>query len=330
MQQIKILGSGKYLPARIVTSAEIDRKIGVAEGWSEKKSGVKHRRFVENETASYMGKMAILDALEDAGLNCNDIDCIIGASGSMEQPIPCNAALIQEELGLEDSGIPCFDVNSTCLSFVVGLDMAAYLIEGGRYRNIVLVSSEISSIGLNWEQNESSALFGDGAAAFIIGKSKPEESSRIITSRLETYSKGAHLSEIRGGGSKYHPREHSEQTKGEFLFDMDGQAIFKMTSKLIEGFIHRLFETCNLRMKDMRMVIPHQASKVAMNLVRKRLGIDEGRFMTIIENHGNVIAASIPLALHEAIKQNRIQRGDTVMLLGTSAGLSIGGMIFEY
>ena len=113
MLNIKILGSGKYLPSKKVTSEEIDDKIGVSKGWSEKKSGVKVRHFVENETASYMGKMAVLEALKDAGLELSDIDCIIGTSGSMEQPIPCNAALIQEMLGLGSSGIPCFDVNST-------------------------------------------------------------------------------------------------------------------------------------------------------------------------------------------------------------------------
>lgn len=326
----KIFGSGKYLPKRIVTSAEIDKRIGVPEGWSERKSGVKIRHFVEDETASFMGKMAANNALENAGLSIHDIDCIIGASGTMEQPIPCNAALIQKELGLSGSGVPCFDINSTCLSFIVGLDMASYLIEAGRYSNILLVSSDISSVGLDWDQNESSILFGDGAAAFVVGRSKSTEKSKMLSSRLETYSEGAHLSEVRGGGNKYHPREHTESTKGEFLFDMNGRAIFKMTSELIQDFFARLFEPCGMSMKDMNMVIPHQASQMAMNLIRKRLGIDEDRFMNIIENHGNVIAASIPMALHEAIKQEKVNRGDKILLFGTSAGLSIGAMILEY
>ncbi|WP_223067238.1 beta-ketoacyl-ACP synthase III [Paenibacillus caui] len=326
----KILGSGTYLPKRIVTSAEIDHRIGVPEGWSERKSGVKIRHFVEDETASFMGAMAANRALEHAGLSPNDIDCIIGASGTMEQPIPCNAVLIQQELGLGSSGVPCFDMNSTCLSFLAALDVASYLIEAGRYSHILLVSSDISSVGLDWQQQESSILFGDGAAAFVVGRSQSTENSRILSSRLETYSKGAHLSEIRGGGTKVHPRKHTESTKGEFLFDMNGRAIFKMASELVQSFFARLFEPCGMSMEEMDMVIPHQASQAAMNLMRKRLGIDEDKFMNIIENHGNVIAASIPMALHKAIEQEKVTRGDKILLFGTSAGLSLGAMILEY
>lgn len=326
----KILGSGKYLPNRIVTSAEIDKRIDVEEGWTEKKSGIKTRHFVEGETASYMGMRAARDAIQNAGINLGDIDCIIGANGITEQPIPCNAALLQKALGLSGSGVPCFDINSTCLSFLAALDMASYLIEAGAYRHILVVSSEISSVGLNWEQHDSCILFGDGAAAFVIGRSQSNEDSKVLASRFETYSEGAHLSEIRGGGNKYHPREYREDTKNEFLFDMNGKAIFKMTSQLIEGFFERLFEPCGMSIQEMNMFIPHQASQMAMGLIRKRLGIEEEKFMNIIENHGNVIAASIPLAFHEAIKQDKVSRGDKVLLFGTSAGLSIGAVILEY
>jgi 3-oxoacyl-[acyl-carrier-protein] synthase-3 len=327
-RNIKIKGIGIYLPKRLVKAEDIDQLFSTKSGWSERKSGVKQRYFVEDETASYMGAEAAKKAVQDAGLNLSEIDCLISGSGTMEQAIPCNAALLQEQLGLQYSGIPAFDINSTCLSFVTALDMISYAIVCGRYKNVLLISSEISSAGLNWDQDESSILFGDGAVAVVL--SKATDGSGILCSHMETYSAGAHLSEIRGGGTKIHPREYNEQTKGDFLFDMDGRAIFKLSFKLLPQFIETLFSTTNLTMEDIDMVIPHQASASAMKIIRKKLGVDDSRFMNIIENYGNMIAASIPMALFEAVQQGIVQRGDKVLLLGTSAGLSLGGIVLEY
>ncbi|MBP3041584.1 beta-ketoacyl-ACP synthase III [Bacillaceae bacterium Marseille-Q3522] len=327
-RNVKIQGIGTYLPKRIVPAAEIDQIIGAKTGWSEAKSGVKQRHFAVDETASFMGAEAAKKAVRDAGLTFEEIDCIVSGSGIMEQAIPCNAALIQEQLGLQHSGIPSFDVNSTCLGFVTALDMMSYVIESGRYKNVLLITSEISSVGINWKQKESSILFGDGAVAVVVSKS--EDNSGILASRMETYSAGAHLAEVRGGGTKMHPRNHTEETKTEFLFDMDGRAIFKMSSKLIANFMDHLFSEANLTMKDLNLVIPHQASAAAMKIIRRKLNIEESKFMTIIENYGNMISASIPMALYEAMKQGKIERGNKVMLVGTSAGLSIGGIILEY
>lgn len=327
-RKIEIQGIGAYLPKRMVTAAEIDGMIGATPGWSESKSGVKRRYFVMDETASYMGAEAAKLALEDAQIDLTNIDCIISGSGTMEQAIPNNASLIQKQLGLQHSGIPCFDVNSTCLSFVTALDMISYAMDAGRYERVLLVSTEIASVGINWRQDESSILFGDGAVAVVLSRS--EGQSSILASQMETYSAGAHLSEIRGGGTKIHPREYSEETKNDFLFDMNGRAIFKMSSKLIPNFIEKLFSQTTISMKDINMVIPHQASAAAMKIIRRKLNVSEDRFMNIIENYGNMIAASIPMALYQAIKQKKVTRGDKLLLLGTSAGLSIGGMILEY
>lgn len=328
-RNIRIVGMGTYLPKRKVTSAEVDAIIGAKEGWSESKTGVKIRYYVDGETSSFMGAEAAKEAIKDAGLTFHDIDCIISGSGTVQQAIPSTASLIQEQLGLQHSGIPCFDVNSTCLSWVTALDMISYAIEAGRYKNVVLVSSEISSVGLNWGQNESSILFGDGAVAMVISKSA-SGTAGIISSHMETYSAGAHLSEIRGGGTMIHPRGYNEETKEDFLFDMDGPAIFKLSLKLLPNFVEKVFQDTNLSLDDVSMVVPHQASGPAMKLIRRKLGITEDRFMKIIENYGNMISASIPLAFYEGVRQGRIKRGDTVFLLGTSAGLSIGGVLLEY
>lgn len=332
IRNVKILGIGKYLPKEIVLGEDIDKKLGKPLGWAENTIGVRKRHFVIDETASYMGAFAAREAVEDANINLEDIDCIVCASGSMEQPIPCTAALIQKELGLEKSGIPSFDINSTCLSFVVALDTISYLVDCGRYKNVLIVSSEVSSAALNWEDEKSAALFGDGAAAIVLGKTPKEENSKIIYANMKTYSEGSEWSQVYGGGTKFVPNLENvrEETMKHFLFSMDGQKIFKMAKKILLKFVKEMMEESNESLDTIGMVIPHQASKSAMGLMRKNLKIPKEKWMDIVSNHGNMIAASIPTALYEGIKQEKIQRGDKVLLLGTSAGLSIGGLIFEY
>ncbi|NRS48686.1 beta-ketoacyl-ACP synthase III [Brevibacillus sp. HB2.2] len=329
-RKIKILGTGKYLPTRRVTAAELEEKLGLAAGWVEKKSGVSVRHFVTNETAAQMGAIAAKRALEAAGLSLHDIDCIVCASGTAQQEIPCTAALIQEELQLSKSGIPCFDINATCLSFVTALDVMSCQMAVGIYERVLIISSEISSAGLNWEQKESCVLFGDGAAAVVIGRTPETESSRILGSSMKTYSEGAHYSEIRGGGTLIHPRQFAQGREADFAFDMDGRKIFRLTSQLITGFVDRLLSSASVTMEQIRTVIPHQASGMAMRIMAGKLGFSDQQMVNILADHGNVIAASIPMALHEAIGQNRVQRGDHLMLLGTSAGLSLGGIVLEY
>jgi 3-oxoacyl-[acyl-carrier-protein] synthase-3 len=328
VRNVKILATGKYLPKNKVTASQLAERLGLAQGWIEKKSGVLIRYFVDGETASQMGAFAAKDALNAAGLSFSDIDCLICTSGIPEQAIPCTASLIQKHLGAENSGVPAFDINSTCLSFITGFDMVSYLIEAGRYNRVLLVATAVSA-GLNWEDKETCTLFGDGAAAAIIGKSDSGDSGRILCSRMETYSKGAHLSECRGGGNKYHPREYADNPLF-FLFSMDGKAIYRLACEILPDFLKRMLEPSELSMADIDLVVPHQASMMAMRLMCKQLGISPEKWMTIAHNHGNTIAASVPMTLHEAIKQGKIHRGDRVMLLGTSAGFSVGGMVLEY
>ncbi len=328
MRQVKILSTGKYLPKNQVTAKDMELRLGLTDGWIEKKSGVLIRHFIKDETASLMGAFAAKDALQAAGLSIAEIDCIIGASSVPEQAIPCTASLIQRHLGAGDSGIPTFDINSTCLSFITGLDLVSYLIAAGRYNRVLLVATEVST-GLNWEDKETCTLFGDGAAAAIITKSNEQEGSKILCSRLETYSKGADLSACRGGGNKHHPREYTDNPEN-FRFQMDGKAIYRLAAKILPKFVERLLQPSGLSLPDLQMVIPHQASTMALRLIRQQLGIPAEKWMEIIHNHGNTIAASVPMTLHEAIVQGKIQRRDRIMLLGTSAGFSVGGIVLEY
>ena len=189
MPAVKITGLGHYLPENKILSTELDQQLGLEEGSVQKKSGLISRHFaVQHETTSYMGAQAALRAIEHAGITLQDIDVIISACGADEQGIPCTAALIQKQLRLEHSGIPCFDINSTCLSFLSALDTISYAIDAGRYKRALIVSSELPSRGLNWHDMETCTIFGDGAAACVLEKSI--HSSRIIAAHMiRTYEK---------------------------------------------------------------------------------------------------------------------------------------------
>ncbi len=333
-RSVKFLGSGKYLPKKVMTGEELDRKLWLDPGTTERISGVRQRHYAgEEETNSKMAAYAIMAALENAHLRYDNLDAIINASGTTEQSIPCTGALIQKALGKPDSGTPCFDVNSTCLSFVTGLDVASSLLSVGRFKTIAIVSSEVASVGLNWKETEACSLFGDGAVAFIIQRPEPNEtSSTLFGAHMETYSSGSEYCSLKGGGTKLHPRKikYDESIEDQFLFHMEGRKVFKTAFEKIDSFISNLLAGTNVKLQDFKLIVPHQASASGMALMKRRLGIAEDRWLDILADHGNMIAASIPLGLHYSIQDKRIERGDKVMLVGTSAGLSIGGLAFEY
>lgn len=329
-QRCQITGLGKYLPERRVRAEEIDDRAGLEQGWTMKHSGVHSRYFASGrETASWMGARAAERALADAGIPPGEVDCIVCASGTMQQPIPCTAALVQRELGAAFHGVPAFDLNATCLSFVVALDHLGPLIASGRYRNLLLVSTELASPGIDWSHPESCSILGDGAAAVVVRPTPPGASSALLASRLETWSEAADLTEIRGGGTRLPGREHDGKNTAEFLFHMEGRAVFRFASERLPVFVERLLREAGIGWKDLKMVIPHQGSLMAMRLLRKRLGIPEEQFFTHAQDGANTIAATIPIGLHEAWRQSLIRRGDRIALIGTSAGLSIGGIILE-
>lgn len=324
---IKIIATGAYLPKRKVSSTELDLKMGLPEGTVEQKTGVKERYYITDESASQMAASAIREALEQAGLAFDDMDVLVAACGTYEQWIPCNASLIQKAMGGSAKGMPCFDVNSTCLSFVTAFDTLSYLLAAGRYKRAIIVSSDVASVGLNYEHLESSALFGDGAVAYIV-EADPSGQSGVVASRFETYSEGAHLTEIRGG-SRYHPND--PKTKPEdFLFSMDGKGIFKLASQTLPPFCYALFEEAQCWVNDFDLIVPHQASVTAVRLMQKKMEVPSSKYYVNIERYGNMIAASIPFAFHCALQEQRVKRGDTVLLCGTSAGFTLGAVIFVY
>ena len=257
-------------------------------------------------------------ALKNANITVNDIDYVVSASAVGIQPIPCMAALIHEKIA-KGTSIPALDINTTCTSFMTALDTMSYLLEAGRYKRVLIFSCDVASRALNPKQKESFQLFSDGAVAFIIEKTDKEIG--VIDAMQKTWSEGAHSTEIRGGLSNLHPENYSEETKEEFMFDMNGKTVLSLSMKKIPEMMKEFLENNDMKISDIDMVVPHQAS-VAMPIVMEKLGVTEDRFINEVKEFGNMVSASVPLALAHGLENRKIKNGDTILLIGTAAGLT--------
>ncbi len=325
---LKISGLGRYLPKRIVPSSELEALCNLPAGWVERRNGVRERRWVTDETSSYMSAQAALEALDEAKLKPNQLDLIINASGTAEQAIPDTGALIQRQLGLGNSGIPAMTVHTTCLSFVAGMDVAANFLQNGRYKNILIASADVASCGINPKEPESASLVGDAAAAVVVTKPKDGEASMIHHAHFKTYGEGAYLTAIMGGGSRLHPRFAGHKAEDD-LFHMDGPAVLRMVREIAGDFLEELYPGLSQGLGDIDVVVPHQASKIGLMML-ERFGWPENKIMKTIETLGNCVAASIPSTLYQSVREGKIQRGNKVLIAGTGAGLSIGGLVLTF
>lgn len=320
---VRIAGFGTFLPERRVRSEELDAAFGRERGWVARTSGVIERRYVRNETTEQMAAAAARCALLSARIAPEEIDLVIGASTSRRQTIPCTAVFVQRELGLPEGRSVCFDVDATCLSWLVALDVASSLVVAGRARTALVVTSETASCSLNPREPESASLFGDAAVAAIITPSNTE--SRIGHVRFETHSSGADLAELAGAGTRHHPNDPNTLPEMN-MFHMQGKAIFKMARRVVPPFIARFMEEAGATRESFDKVVPHQASKMGLDAVTERWGFRPEQVVTNLATRGNCIAASIPLAMAEAVGEGRIHRGDRVLLIGTGAGLTLGAV----
>lgn len=325
---LRIAGLGRYLPSRVVPSSELESLCGLPEGWVERRNGVRERRWASGETSSFMAAQAALEALAEAGLTPCDLDLVINASGTGEQAIPDTGALIQRQLGLGRSGIPAMSVHSTCLSFITAMEVAANYLYSGRFGKILIASSDIASCGINLKQPESATLVGDAAAAVVVVRPGAEDRSRITAVNFRTYGDGAELTAIPGGGSARHPHKPGHDPDDD-LFRMDGPAVLRLVRQYDEMFLEGLSPGLSKSLGDIDLVVPHQSSRVGLQLLR-RFGWPDASIMETLGELGNCVAASIPATLYQAVRDGRIERGDKVLLVGTGAGLSLGGLVLVY
>jgi len=308
MRKIQFKGYGIELPKNTV----------------ELKGQIRYR-ISEGESQISLAVSACEKALKNANITINDIDCIVSASAVGIQPIPCTAALIHEKIA-KGTSIPALDINTTCTSFITALDTMSYLVEAGRYERVLIVSCDVASKALNPKQKESFQLFSDGAAAFVIEKTEKEIG--VIDAIQKTWSEGAHSTEIRGGLSNFHPKNYSEMTKEEYMFDMNGKTVLSLSISKIPELMKNFLKNNGMKVSDIDMTVPHQAS-VAMPLVMQKLGIEKDKFLDEVKEFGNMVSASVPITLVHGLENGRIKSGNTILLIGTAAGLTTNMMLIK-
>lgn len=325
---LAILGTGRYVPSGGVDSTDFDARWSLPPGTIERECGVRRRYHASRrEGSAFMGARAVEAALAAAGVAAADLDAVVSTSSVMQQAIPCLASHIQTELGLGRSGIPAFDVNATCLGFLAGLDLVAAGLAVDRYRTVAVVASEMASVGLDPDDRATAPLFGDGAAAVIVTRTPEGSTSRLLAAGLATYGEGGAACQLRMGGTAY--PAHAALPHGGF-FEMDGPALYRLARRYLPRFTRDLLARAGTTLDDLACVVPHQASGPALDHMVAALGLPEGRVVRILSEYGNQVAASLPHALHAARDAGQITRGDRVLLLGTGAGMAVGGAVLVY
>lgn len=323
-----IAGTGTYLPRETVTAADYDRLTGLPAGEVAARFGVAQRhRAAPDETTSWMAAQAGRLALDEAGWAPQSLDVIVSACGVMEQPIPGTAALVQRQLALGDSGIPAFDVNATCLSFLVAFDRVLAGFALGEWRRALIVSADIASAALDFSDPEASVLFGDGAAAIALEAEGPH---RRLAQSFRTYGEAAEFCRLEAGGTRVRLTDGIDMFRARAAFQMDGPALFKATARRFRPFIAELFEQAGTTAAEIDCVIPHQASRAAIDHLIHSVELPRERTIDMFAEVGNLIATSIPFSLASARRAGRLNPGELGLIVGSSAGVSLGGAVIRW
>ena len=338
----RLSGLAHHLPEQIVESAELDARYEKPASWLERLCGVAARSVAsETDTQESMAVKAASAAIEDAGIDPETIDLLLFGAAVGRQPIPATAPLIKRELGLSHLAFPAYDVNATCLSALVAMDMAQMKIALQRARTVLVVTSEIASRALPWDTDPKTAgLFGDGAAAMVLTTtnamppSSPQPGSgglglRLRHFQMETYAEAYDCCALASGGTRFDFHQDPGAFADNAYFRMDGPELFGLTATKLPDFLDRLLDGLGWTRQDVDLIIPHQASPLALAHMARRSGFARDRLFNQVSRTGNLVAASLPVALSCARMEGRIQPGMKILMIGTSAGVSLAGAGLE-
>lgn len=316
--RFRIARTAVYAPPRVETSAEVADRLGRSVDWVTERTGVLERRIAD-ESMAVMGARVGRAVLQEARP-----DLIVNASLTPVQLIPDSSVFVQRELGL--AGIPSFSIHATCLSFLVGLHTVGALLQAGAYRKVLLVSAEQGSVCRDWSEPESAALIGDGAAAALLEPADGD--TGLLGFAMRTYPEGAPWAELRGCGTAHHPNDPAT-TVSDNLFRMRGPRLWRLALTHADEVLDDAFRQAGLKRDDVDVIVPHQASGPMVDLFPK-FGFSDDKVVKVVAEYGNCIAASLPMSLAVAIEQGRLKRGQTALLFGTGAGLSMAAAILRY
>jgi 3-oxoacyl-[acyl-carrier-protein] synthase-3 len=320
----RILGTGAYAPDRILSNLDLERLVDTSDAWITERTGIKERRVAADDQASSdMALVAAQRALEAAGLTAKDLDMIIVGTVTPDLPMPACASILQQKLGA--GPIPSFDISAACAGFIYAMSIADQFIRSGAQKHVLIVGVELLSRILNWKDRTTCVLFGDGAGAAVLGPAA-DDGAGILSTKLYTDSSLVGSLCIPAGGSKERLTPEALGAQRDKVH-MAGQDIFKVAVKNLTSASRSALEQANLPSSAVRWVVPHQANLRIIAQVAQRLDIPLERFVLNIEKYGNTSSASIPIALDEALRDGRIDKGDTVLMCALGAGISWGSAL---
>ena len=316
----KIVGVGGYLPEKILTNKQLSMRIETSDEWITERTGIKERRIAnDKETTSTLGIEASKNALKNGNISAKDIDLIVVATATPDNTFPATATLIQSGLGIKKGY--AYDVQAVCSGFIYGLELADNAIRLGKSSHALVIGAETFSRIIDWNDRSTCVLFGDWAGAVVLKSTEQLSPNFILSNHL--YSDGDYKEMLYVDGGP------SISDNVGFL-KMDGGSVFKHAVKNISSAITDALVNNNMSIKDVDWFVPHQANSRILDAVSKKIGIDNDKIIVTVDKHANTSAASIPLALCEAVSINKIKSGDIVLLAAMGGGFTWGSSIIRW
>ena len=316
----KIIGTGSYLPAKMLTNFDLEKIVETSHDWIVSRSGIHERHFAaDNELTSDLALQASLRAIEAAGIGVDEIDLVIVATTSPDQIFPSTACILQDKLGIKNCGA-AFDMQAVCGGFIYALNTADLYIRGGQARTALVVGAEVLSRMLDWNDRTTCVLFGDGAGAVVL---RASGTPGIVASKL--HADGSHRGMLKVDGNV-----RNGEVQGDPFIKMDGKAVFKFAVKVLSEVVEEVLEENHLQGSDIAWLVPHQANIRIMEATAKKLGLSMDNVIVTVATHGNTSAASIPLALDVAVRDGRIKAGQNILLEAVGGGFTWGAVLIKW
>ena len=316
---VTIAGTGSYVPDRILTNDELAKIVDTSDDWITSRTGIKERRIAaDDEFTSDMATKAAERALEQAGIEAKDIELIIVATITPDTPTPATACYVQSKLGAYSA--VAFDISAACSGFLFAMKIAKRMISDGAYKNALIIGAEKLSSVTNWQDRNTCVLFGDGAGAAVLRRAEAGEGN-ILATEMGTDGRHTNLLEIKGGGSAC-PITPVNATENLQTLSMQGREVFKLAVNAMRNAAETVIERAGLTPEDIKLVVPHQANLRIIDAIADRLTIPNEKVYVNLHKYGNTSAAAVAIALDEAHREGRFERGDNIILVVFGAGLT--------
>jgi len=319
----RIAGTGSYLPEKVVTNADLEKIVDTSDEWIASRTGIRERRrAADGETTGDLAFYAATHALEAAGIKASDLDLIVLGTTTPDLIFPSTACLLQHRLGA--NGCAAFDVNAACSGFLYALGVADQFIRGGQSKKALVVGSETLSRMIDWTDRATCVLFGDGAGAVVLEASSEPG---IITTKLHADGGYKHLLYNPVGVSAGF---NDDEPNHGIRVMMTGNEVFKVAVKTLDRIVGETLEAAGMHESDVDWLIPHQANLRIIEATARRLGLSMDRVIVTVDRHGNTSSGSVPLALDEAVRSGKIQRGQTILLEAFGGGFTWASALLKY